>query len=49
MKLVSIPESEYKHLLRLEEYVQNWRPGYEECKYCGAYHPIGCICLNCEK
>lgn len=49
MKFVSIPESEYEHLLRLGVYVLDWCPNYIACKYCGEYHPIGCICLNCEK
>lgn len=46
---VTISKSEYEYLTKLKVYVQNWYRNYVVCKHCGAYHPEGCICLNCEK
>ena len=49
---VSVPYDEYKQLtmelIRLRDYVAQWCPSYIQCKKCGAYHPIGYVCIHCE-
>ena len=46
-KTVTVDDKYYNHLVKLEQYVEQWYPSYWECPNCGTYNPEGYICSKC--
>lgn len=48
-EVITIPQDEYEHLLRLRQFISNWyRTPIWACPKCGTYNPEGYICINCS-